>query len=597
MNAMKQEIVELRKLMQENGMDVYYIPSGDFHSSEYVNDYFKAREFMSNLTGEAGDMLVSEDGAWLWTDGRYFLQAEQQLAGTGIELMRIAEPGVPTIEEFLTELVSKHTERHEDDKYVIGFDGRVVPAAFGKSLEEMFGGDEWNVVFKTDEDLVDAIWTSRPELKPSEIWDFPIESAGKDTDKKLADVRAEMAKEGADCLLITDLMESAWLFNLRAADILYTPVFFSFTLVTQDSVALYVMDGALKNGLPERLSYVDVKDYNDIYADIAALDSSKTVWYDPNSCNYELYCSLPSGMKTHEALTPVALMKIIKNETEIASTRAAHIKDGVAVTKCIKWIKDVVEKEPQTEISVADKLEALRREQDGCFDLSFETISGYGPNGAIIHYAPTEETNADVKAEGFLLLDSGGQYIDGTTDITRTIAVGPLTQEMIDDYTYVLKAHVDVHLLKLTAEMNGLDLDAEGRRSLKAVGLDFKHGLAHGVGHVLGVHEGPNTIRRIAKPIELKAGMVMSNEPGVYIDGEFGVRIENLMLFKEDAEGNLINEALTCVPYERKAINKSLMTDEEIAWVDRYHEWVRDTLVPLLDDETAAFVTEETKPL
>ncbi len=595
--AMKKEIVELRKLMDDNGIDIYYIPSGDFHSSEYVNDYFKAREFMSNLSGEAGDMLVTEDGAWLWTDGRYFLQAEQQLAGTGVELMRMAEPGVPTIEEFLTDIVAKYRDAHKGDEYVIGFDGRVVPAAFGQSLEEMFAGDEWKVAFKTDKDLVDEIWTTRPELKPSEIWDFPIKSAGKDTTEKLTDVRAEMKACGADYLLITDLMESAWLFNLRADDILYTPVFFSFTLVSQDKVCLYVMDGALAKGLPERLSFVEVRDYNDIYKDVQALEASKTLWYDANSCNYELYCNFPAGMKLHNALTPVALMKILKNDVEKASTKHAHIKDGVAVTKLIKWVKDNVDSCELTEISVADKLWDLCREQEDCFDLSFETISGYGPNGAIIHYAPTPESNADVKPEGFLLLDSGRQFVDGTTDITRTIAVGPLTQEMIDNYTYVLKAHVDVHLLKLEPGMNGLDLDAAGRKALREVGLDYKHGLAHGVGHVLGVHEGPNTIRRVPKPIELKAGMVMSNEPGVYIDGKYGIRIENLMLFSEDGTGNLVNEPLTCVPYERKAINKSLMTEEEIAWVDSYHKWVRETLVPLLDEETAEFVKEETKPL
>ena len=306
---------------------------------------------------------------------------------------------------------------------------------------------------------------------------------------------------------------------------------------------------------------------------------------------------MPAGMKKHAALTAVALMKIIKNDTEIASTKHAHIKDGVAVTKLIKWVKDNVKKQQLTEISVADKLEKICREQEDCFDLSFETISGYGPNGAIIHYAPTPETNADIKPEGFLLLDSGRQFIDGTTDITRTIAVGPLTQEMIDDYTYVLKAHVDVHLLKMTPGMNGLDLDAAGRKALREVGLDYKHGLAHGVGHVLGVHEGPNTIRRVPKPIDIKAGMVMSNEPGVYIDGKFGIRTENLMIFSEDGEGNVVNEPLTCVPYEREAINKSLMTEEEIAWVDNYHAWVRDTLVPLLDDETAEFVKQQTMPL
>ena len=590
---MKKEITALRKLMKENGMDVYYIPSGDFHCSEYVNDYFKAREFMSGLTGEAGDLLVTEDGAWLWTDGRFFLQAEAQLAGTGIELMKMAEPGVPSIVEFLTELVKKRGQ----EGCVIGFDGRVVPASFGRRLEELFVGDEWNVELRSDKDLVDEIWTARPGLRPGAIWDFPLSSAGVDTREKLAAVREEMKRQGADYLLLTDLMESAWLFNLRADDILYTPVFFSFTLISQDDIRLYVMEGALENGLPERLSFADVRDYNDIYADVRALDASKTLWLDSASCNYALYCSVPPGMNTHEAHTPPALMKIIKNDVEIAGARNAHIKDGVAVTKVIRWVKENAGSGKLTEISAADMLEAAARGQEGCFDLSFETISAYGPHGAIIHYAPTPETNAVVRPEGFLLLDSGRQYIDGTTDITRTIAVGPLTQEMIDDYTYVLRAHVDVHMLKLRPGMNGLDIDTAGRKPLREAGLDFSHGLSHGVGHVLGVHEGPNAIRRNAEPIELRAGMIMSNEPGAYIDGRFGIRTENLMLFSEDSEGSLVNEPLTCVPYDRAAINRDLLSEDEIAWINDYHKWVRDTLVPLLDDETAEFVKKETMPL
>ncbi len=592
---MKTEVVELRKLMAAEGMDAYYVPSGDFHSSEYVNDYFKAREFMSGLTGEAGELIVSQDGAWLWTDGRYFLQAEQQLAGTEIELMRMAEPGVPTVEEFLADMAAKHSEAHPDKAFVLGFDGRVMPGSFDATVKDIFADKDAEI--KWDKDLVDRVWTTRPVLAPTEIYELPLSSAGLTADQKIAAVREEMKKAGADYLLITDLMESAWLFNLRASDILYTPVFFAYTILTQDSVCLYVMNGALKNGLPESLSYVKVCDYNDIYKDVAALPADRTIWLDSNSTNYALYLSVPAGMKVHDALTPVALMKIIKNDTEIASTRNAHIKDGIAVVKLTKWLKDIVDKEPQTEISVADKLQALRFEQEGCFDLSFETISGYGPNGAIIHYAPTPETNADVKPEGFLLLDSGGQFTDGTTDITRTIAVGPLTQEMIDDYTYVLKSHIDVSMFAIEPGMTGIDFDDAARKPLRAVGLDFKHGLAHGVGHVLGVHEGPNILRRVPKPIDIKAGMIMSNEPGVYIDGKFGVRIENLILFKDDGKGNVINEPLTCVPYERKAINTALLTDEELAWLNSYHAWVRETLVPLLDAETAAFVTSETEPL
>ena len=340
---MKKEIVELRQLMAEKGIDAYYVPSGDFHSSEYVNDYFKARAFMTNLTGESGELIVTQDGAWVWTDGRYFLQAEEQLAGTEIELMRMAEPGVPTVEEFMTELVRKHNGTQADRKFVLGFDGRVVPGSFDATAKEIFGEFD-NVVIKWDEDLVDTVWKDRPELKPTEIYELPLTSAGISAEDKIAAVRAEMKKEGTDYLLITDLMESAWLFNLRAADILYTPVFFAYTILTQDSVRLYVMDGALKNGLPQHLDFVEVHDYNDIYKDVAELSADKTLWLDSGSVNYALYLSIPEGMKLHDALTPVALMKVIKNETEIASSRKAHIKDGEHVLGAQTRVKVVKNK-------------------------------------------------------------------------------------------------------------------------------------------------------------------------------------------------------------------------------------------------------------
>lgn len=593
---MKKEVVELRKIMAEEGVDAYYMPSGDYHNSEYVNDYFKSREFVSGLTGEAGELIVTQDGAWLWTDGRFFLQADQQLAGSGIELMKMGEPGVPAVKEFMTDLVKKHNETDADTDYVFGFDGRVVPATFHATAKEAFA-DFDNVVIKWDKDLADRIWTTRPALTPSDIYELPLSSAGVTAEDKIAAVREEMKKAGADYLLLSDLMESAWLFNLRGADILYTPVFFAYTILTQDEVRLYVMNGATRNGLPHHLSFVKVCDYNDIYKDVAALPADKTLWFSSSSTNYALYLSIPEGMKLRDEYTPAAMMKIIKNDTEIASTRNAHIKDGVAVTKLIKWLKETVGTRHLTEIDVADKLQALRFEQEECFDLSFETISGYGPNGAIIHYAPTPETNADVEPEGFLLLDSGGQYTDGTTDITRTIAVGPLTQQMIDHYTYVLKSHIGVARFVISPEMTGMEIDTAARAPLRAVGLDFKHGLSHGVGHVLAVHEGPNTIRRVASPVNIKAGMVMSNEPGVYIDGEYGIRIENVVLFKDDGKGCVINEPLTCVPYEPEAINISLLTDEELAWLNDYHKWVRETLVPIVDEETAEFIVEQTEPL
>lgn len=596
---MKKEIEELRKYMRDNGLDVYYVPSGDPHGSEYVNPYYESCVFLSGLTSEAADLLITMDGAYLWTDGRYFLQAERQLAGSGIELMRSGEPGVPTLMDFLKDLIDNFAKEHEDDSFVIGMDGKVTPASWGKNLKETFR--DYKLVVRWQDDLVNPVWKDRPQIAPSHIWKFPLSSAGKTASEKVSEMRAALKEKGADCLLISDLMESAWLLNLRGADIAYTPVFFSYVILTQDYVRLYVMNGALENGLPfeekDDLSFVEVRDYNDIYDDVAALPADWKIWMNSASAGYALYLSIGNEKNIIDEMTPVALAKTVKNPVEIRNTLNAHIKDGVAVTKFIKWIKDVAVSEPQTEISAADHLEALRREQEGCFDLSFETISGYGPNAAIIHYAPTPETDLDIRPEGFLLVDSGGQYIDGTTDITRTIAVGPLTQEMIDDYTLVLKGHIAVSRYVITPETTHKELDAASREPLRSVGLEFGHGVSHGVGHVLAVHEGPAGIRKTDVPCGLKPGMIVSNEPGYYLGGHFGIRIENEILMKDGGNGTVISEPITMVPYERQAINTELLTDEEIEWVNNYHDTVRKTLVPIVDDETAEFVIRQTAPL
>ena len=586
---MKKEIVELRQYMAEEGIDAYYVPSGDDHGSEYVNEHFRTRAFLSGFTGSAGELLVTADGAWLWTDGRYFLQAARQLAGSGIELMKSGEEGVPSIDDFIKGLADA-----ADGKYVIGFDGRVVSSRFRKTLEEKLNGSGAKTVFSIEKDLGGMVWKDRPEIKPSKVWELPVSSAGVDTADKIKAIRAEMTKEGADYLVVTDLMESAWLLNLRADDILYTPVFFSFILLTQDSVRLYVMDGTLADGLPERLTFVEVKAYDDIYNDISAIPAGSTLWLDPATCNCALYGSVPEGVSIIEKLTPPAEMKIIKNEAEIEGMKRAHVLDGVAMTKFIKWVKETAHTVPKTELSAAEELRKLRLSSDECFDLSFETISGYGPNGAIIHYAPTHETDAEIRPEGFLLVDSGGQYKGGTTDITRTIAVGPLTEEMITDYTYVLKAHLVMPMFRLTPDMDCSEIDKAARAVMSPAGLDFNHGMSHGVGHVLSVHEGPNGIRRKGPSYPIKEGMIMSNEPGVYIEGAFGIRIENMVVFENDADGFIVNKQLTCVPYEREAIRKDLLTEDELRFVNDYHKWVRETLTPLLDEDTAAWLAAET---
>ena len=656
---MKKEIIELQKLMYEEGIDVYYVPESDPHGSEDVNRHFKTCEFLSGLLAENEELVVTEDSAYIWTDSRFFLQAERELAGSGIRLMKMKEEGVATVNEFLKDMIVKFGKTHDTDDFVIGFDGRTMPASKGRSFEDDLGSDllpfdpdakYGRVRFKTDEDLGDKVWTERPELVPSKLWELPLSSTGKTAAEKVTEIRMKMAEKDADWLLLTDLTETAWLLNLRGADISHTPVFYSFILLGKDSVRLYVMNGALdelaaqhktRNGLPDSLNFVEVREYDDIYTDIASVGKGERIWMDPDTVNYELWTGVPEGTDIIDESTPAALAKSVKNETEIACTRNAHIKDGIAVTRFIKWLKDLAKTPDEegylvvpesgrrlTEISAADYLEARRREQDGCFDLSFGTISGYGPNGAIVHYAPKPETDFEIKAEGFLLVDSGGQYIDGTTDITRTIAVGPLTQQMIDNYTYVLKGHIALSRFVITPDTVNKELDEASREALRSVGLDFGHGVSHGVGHVLAVHEGPAGVRRDDKPCVLVPGMIISNEPGYYEAGEYGIRIENEILMKAGSESDMkadsecksetgmvagskeglcvnkqgkpdaiISEPITCVPYERAAINKSLLTDEEIAWIDSYHAWVRSELTPLVDEETAAFIAEETRPL
>ena len=587
---MKRELKELKRLMKENDIEVYFVPSGDEHSSEFVHDRFKCVEFLSGFTGEAAELVVTKDSAYLWTDGRFFLQAEDELAGTGIRLMRTGTAGVPTVAEFLEGLAA-------EAPYTLGFDGKVVNNNAARGFREKL--EPYGVRLCFDKDLTGAIWTDRPEIGPSEIFALPASSTGETFPEKLARVRAEMREENADYLLISDLMETAWLFNLRGSDIDYTPVFFSYTLVSADQVSLFLMDRALPGPLAEELaaSGVRIESYRDIDKRIAALSADKTLWLDSATAGFALCQQIPAGMDIVDLATPVYMMKAVKNPTEIESTCRAHIKDGLAMIRFIRWLKENAGSGRLTELSAAEYLKNCRFEQEGCFDLSFETISGYGPNAAIVHYAPTPETNAVIKPEGFLLVDSGGQYLEGTTDITRTIAVGPLTEEMIRDYTLVLKSHIEMARVCVLDPMSGPLVDEVARKPLQDAGLDFRHGLSHGVGHILGVHEGPPVLKTDC-PFPMKAGMIMTDEPGVYIDHQFGIRIENELLCRANEDEELCFEPITLCPYERRAIDKTLLTENEIRWIDRYHQNVRDTLLPLVDDpELAEFLIAETRPL
>ncbi len=587
---MKKELEQLRERMSDNDIDVYFVPSGDEHNSEFVHDRFRCVEFLTGFTGEAAELVVTKDGAYLWTDGRFFLQAEDELAGTGVQLMRSGTSEVPTTAEFLVDLAA-------ETPYTLGFDGKVVNNRAACDFRGQL--DPYGVKLRFDKDLAGEIWSGRPEIEPSELFALPASSTGETFPEKLARVRSEMQNEKADYLLISDLTETAWLFNLRGSDIDYTPVFFSYTLVSEEEVSLFLMDRVLPDSLAEALTAagVHIEHYTSIDKRIAALPPDKTLWLDSATAGFSLCQKIPSGMKIVDLATPVYMMKAVKNPVEIKSTCRAHIRDGLAMIRFICWLKENVERGELTELSAAKYLKKCRLEQEGCFDLSFETISGYGPNAAIVHYAPTPETNAVIRPEGFLLVDSGGQYLEGTTDITRTIAVGPLTEEMIRDYTLVLKSHIEMARVCVLDPMSGPIVDTVARKPLQDAGLDFRHGLSHGVGHILAVHEGPPVLKTDC-PFPMKPGMILTDEPGVYIDHQFGIRIENELLCCANEDGDLCFEPITLCPYERRAIDKSLLSENEIRWIDMYHRNVRDTLLPLVEEQhLAEFLIAETEPL
>lgn len=606
---MKTELLELRKRMTEKGIDYYIVPSGDYHGSEYLNDFFKTRKYVSGFTGSAGTLLVTQDEAKLWTDGRYFIQAEKELEGSGIDLMKMLEPGVPSIEEELDRILSSDSSSdaaQSEKKKVLGFDGMILDNRRGKAFQEI--ADKYDVSIDFDNDLVGDIWEDRPSLNGSSIWNLPLSSAGIDYSAKISQVRALMDEAGATHHFITGLAENAWLYNLRGRDVSYTPVFFSFTLISPEEVTLYLLPGTYDEcEIPEG---VNVRNYFIAKDDIKDLPKDSVLLMDPGSVSYAFFKCVPDNIKILEQLSPITRLKAIKNPVEIESTINAHTKDGVAMVNFIYWLKQFMKgcadgkySAAPTEIFASDYLESKRREQDGFIELSFDTISGYMDHGAIIHYSATQATDKELKPEGFLLIDSGGQYIDGTTDITRTVALGPLTDKMIECYTAVLKGHIALATSAFTDGFTGAELDQITRAPLKEKGLDYKHGTGHGVGHVLCVHEGPNSISEVGgKDQPIIPGMITSNEPGVYFEGEFGIRIESEILCKladEQTEDLPAYDfrTITYCPFEPAAINKDALTPEEVDFVNSYHKEVYETLSPHLSPEVAEWLKEECRPL
>lgn len=582
---MKKNIINnlqlLRNLMKERNIDAYIIPTNDFHGSEYVGDYFKSRSFISGFTGSSGTVVVTPVEAGLWTDGRYFLQAEDQLKDTTIDLYKVGEPGVLKLTEFLNLKLPATCK--------IGFDGRVVSSLFVETLIEELKDKIVTISF--EEDLLDLIWKNRPSISKKPAYELEFVYSGLGRVEKINQIKEHLREIKADRLVLTSLDDIAWLFNIRGNDVECNPVVLSYASISLNETILYIHNGVLSRELLNKLNEenIIVKDYLDIYTDVTTYNKEEVVVYQKNKVNYSL-SSLIKVDKVIDEINYTSVLKAVKNDVEIKNAYHAHLKDGIAVTKFIYWLKTNVGKIEMDEISVSDKLEEFRRMQPNFKGISFETIAGYKEHGAIIHYFATPDTNIKVLPKSFLLVDSGGQYFEGTTDITRTISMGELSEKEKLCYTLVLKGHLALSNAVFKSETAGIQLDILARMPLYQYGYNYKHGTGHGVGSFLNVHEGPQNISpapRASYP--LQEGMITSNEPGVYLPNEFGVRIENLVLCLKDKTtefgGFLKFDDLTLVPYDIEAIDQSLLTIEEKALIHKYHERVYEALKDYLTKE------------
>lgn len=590
-NTINQRVDNLRKILVSEKLDAFIFPSTDPHNGEYIPDYWKTREWISGFNGSAGTAVVTIEHAALWTDSRYFLAAEKQLEDTPFQLMKDRLPETPSITEWLADNLRLGSR--------VGFDRTV------NSYEqvEIWRSDlaEHGIELTDCTDPIAELWTDRPEIPKHPVIQHPLEFAGKTVSDKLAQLRLTMQKALADALILTELDEIAWTLNLRGSDIHCNPVFVSYLVITKEEATLFIYSEKIYAAVAEELqqSGIAVKDYGQIFPYLNTLDNTK-IMLDLSSANYALYQSIPATSHIINRESPVAWMKAIKNPAEIAGFHQAMLRDGVALVQFLKWLKPAVATGRETEMSIDRKLTELRSRQPLYRDISFDTIAGYAAHGAIVHYEATEETDIPLKPEGLLLLDSGAQYQDGTTDITRTIALGPTTPEQKRDYTLVLKGHIALSRAKFPEGTTGTQLDICARYAMWQEGINYLHGTGHGVGSYLNVHEGPHQIRMNHVPTPFSAGMTVTDEPGIYRAGAHGVRIENTLLvvpFKETEFGTFLQfEPLTLCPIDKEPILWELLDPTEIDWLNQYHQTVYDRLAPLLEEEERIWLKEQTVP-
>ena len=584
--------------MKEKNIYAYIVPSSDYHQSEYVGDYFKSREFMSGFTGSAGTLIISMDEAGLWTDGRYFIQAEQELKDSGIKLFKMGEEGVPTIEEYLLEKLPKNS--------TLGFDGRVMSVKEGQSLANKLAFKGINIEYKYD--LVNDIWEDRCSLPTEKAFLLGTEYSGESFSDKLSRIRAVMKEKKATTHILASLDDIAWLFNIRGRDVKSNPVVLSYAVISIDSVYLFIDKNKIGEDIRAELSKenVQIKGYEEVYEFIKNIDENEVVLIDTSKVNYAIYNNIPSNVQKIEERNPSILFKSIKNEIELKNIRNSHIKDGVAFTKFMYWLKNNIGKIEITEISATQKLEEFRREQDKFIEPSFSTIAAYKDHAAMMHYSATEESNYKLEPRDLFLVDSGGQYFDGTTDITRTIALGPIPENVRKDFTNVVRGMIRLSKAKFLYGCRGYNLDILARGPLWEEGVDYKCGTGHGIGFVLNVHEGPNGFRwKVREDIDdsciLEEGMVTTNEPGVYVENSHGIRIENEIVVRK-AEKNEYGqfmdfEVITFAPIDLDAIDESLILKDEKVYLNNYHKQVYDKISPYLNEEEKQWLKTYTREI
>ncbi len=591
-----ERISALRSLMEEKGYDVYLVPTDDNHQSEYVGEHFKARAFITGFTGSAGTAVITRTEAGLWTDGRYFIQAAGQLNGSGVTLYKMGQPDVPTLEDYIADVIPEGG--------TLGFDGRVVAMGEGQALKTAIAPKNARIDYS--EDLIGRIWEDRPALSTKPAFALDITYTGESTADKLSRIREAMKGEGADVHILASLDDICWTTNLRGDDIEYFPLLLSYAIITMEDMKLYVDETKLTGEMKENLAKdgILIRPYNAVYEDVRVLSTNACILVDPSRLNYALYNSIPDGAKIIERMNPEVLMKAMKNDTELKNIIQAHIKDGVAVTRFMYWLKHNIGKTEITEISAAEKLDSFRREQEGYLWQSFEPICGSGEHGAIVHYAATPKTNVPVTTNGLFLTDTGGGYLEGSTDITRTFAFGELTDRMKEDFTTVLLCNLHLARAVFPHGISGFNLDAMARTPAWERGMDYNHGTGHGVGYLMNIHEAPAGFRCAVREKEkaaLEPGMVITNEPGIYIEGSHGIRTENEMVVRKGPKTEygqfLYFEPITYVPIDLDAVKPDMMKQEDKDQLNAYHAKVYELISPHLCDEEKEWLKEYTRAI